>query len=129
MPASSSDVSRAPVRVAPSAPLELMWLIHWAGASHSHGGGAAHMEELRRRRGPELEKLWGERLAPYSTEMLVLAHRSGTMLDLDLKRFFRGIDAAIDDDRLPSLLSESPREREIVGERLGRLRGRTSGGR
>lgn len=122
MPASSSDVTRAPVRVAPSAPLELMWLIHWAGANHSHGGHSAHMEELRQRRGPELEKLWGERLAQYSTEMLVLAHRSGTMLDLDLKRFFSKIDAAISDDRVPSILSESPREREIVRERLERLR-------
>src|SRR5215831_13014079 len=102
MPASSTDVSRAPARVAPSAPLELMWLIHWAGASHSHGGEFGHMEELRRRRGPELEKVWGERLAPYSTEMLVLAHRSGTMLDGDLRRFFGRIDAAIDDDSVPS---------------------------
>lgn len=122
MPASSTDVSRAPIKIAPSAPIELMWLVHWGGASRSHGGEFEHMEQLRQRRGPELEKMWGERLAQYSTEMLVLAHRSGTMLDLDLKRFFKGIDAAIDDDRIPSLLSESPREREIVRERLERLR-------
>ena len=122
MPASSSDVPRAPIRVAPSAPLELMWLVHWAGAGHSHGGDFAPLDELRRRHGAELEKLWGERLAQYSTEMLVLSHRSGTMLDQDLKRFFSRLDAAIEDAQVPSLLSESPREREIVKERLERLR-------
>ncbi|HET7339497.1 MAG TPA: metalloregulator ArsR/SmtB family transcription factor [Candidatus Dormibacteraeota bacterium] len=122
MPASSSDVPRIPIRVAPSAPLELMWLIHWTGAGHSHGGDYANLDELRRRHAAELEKLWGERLAPYSTEMLVLSHRSGTMLDLDLKRFFSRIDAAIEEPHVPSLLSESPREREIVKERLDRLR-------
>lgn len=122
MPASSSDVPRAPIRVAPSAPLELMWLIHWAGAGHSHGGAYIKLDELHLRRGAELEKLWGERLASYSTEMLVLAHRSGTMLDQDLKRFFSRIESAIDDPRIPSLLSESQTEREIVSERLQRLR-------
>jgi DNA-binding transcriptional ArsR family regulator len=126
MPASSSDVPRAPIRVVPSAPLELMWLIHWAGAGHSHGGDFANLDELRRRQGAELEKLWGERLAPYSTEMLVLANRSGAMLDFDLKRFFSRLEGAIEDPHLPSLLSESPREREIVKERLERLRTETA---
>jgi DNA-binding transcriptional ArsR family regulator len=122
MPASSSTVPQPPTRVAASAPLELMWLIHWAGAGHSHGEEFVSLEELRLRRGPELEKLSGERLAQYSTEMLVLAHRSGTMLDRDLKRFFSRIDAAIEDSAFPSLLSESSREREITRERLERLR-------
>lgn len=121
MPA-SSDIERAPIRVVPSAPIELMWLIHWTGAGHSHGGNYADLDQLRLRRGAELEKLWGERLAQYSTEMLVLAHRSGTIQDHDLKRFFARIDSAIEDAHVPSLLSESPREREIVQERLERLR-------
>ena len=123
MPASSTDVSRAPIRIAPSAPIELMWLIHWAGANHSHGGEFATLEELRVRRGPNLEKLWAGRAPQYSTEMLVLAHRTGTMLDKDLKRFFGAADAAIDERAgLPSLLSESPAERELVRDRLERLR-------
>ena len=121
MPA-SSEAARPQIQVAISAPIELMWLIHWAGAGHSHGGTYAELDELRLRRGGELEKLWGERLAQYSTEMLVLAFRSGTLMDHDLKRFFGRIEAAIDDARMPSLLSESPREREIVQERLERLR-------
>lgn len=123
MPASSTDVSRAPIRVAPSAPIELMWLIHWAGAHHAHGGEYATLEELRQRRGPDLEKLWAGRAPQYSTEMLVLAHRTGTMLERDLKRFFDGIDGAVEERAgLPSLLSESPAERELTRERLERLR-------
>jgi ArsR family transcriptional regulator, repressor of sdpIR and other operons len=120
MPA-SSQVARTPIRVAPSAPLELMWLIHFSGASHAHPDFAL-LEELRERRGPDLRKLWGEH-PQYSSEMLVLAHRSETMLDLDLKRFFSRLDASIDDrSPLPSLQSESPAERELTRDRLERLR-------
>ena len=121
MPA-SSQVARPPIRVAGSAPLELMWLVHFSGATHAHPDFAV-LEELRQRRGPELRKVWSEH-PQYSTEMLVLAHRSGTILDLDLKRFFSRLDAAIDDTTapLPSLRSESPAERELTRERLERLR-------
>lgn len=120
MPA-SSQIARPPIRVAASAPLELMWLIHWSGAGHSHPDFPV-LEDLRQRHGPELRKVWPEH-PQYSSEMLVLAHRSGTMLDLDLKRFFGRIDASISDSSpLPSLLSESPAERELTRERLERLR-------
>jgi DNA-binding transcriptional ArsR family regulator len=120
MPA-SSQVARTPIRVAPSAPLELMWLIHFSGAGHPHTD-AALLEELRQRQGPELRKLWGEH-PQYSSEMLVLAHRSETILDLDLDRFFSRLDASINDrSPLPSLRSESPAERELTRERLERLR-------
>jgi DNA-binding transcriptional ArsR family regulator len=120
MPA-SSQIARPAIRVAASAPLELMWLIHWSGASHSHPDFAV-LEELRQRHGPELRKVWAEH-PQYSSEMLVLAHRSGTMFDLDLNRFFSRIDASINDrSALPSLLSESPAERELTRERLEQLR-------
>ena len=120
MPA-SSQIARPAIRVAASAPLELMWLIHWSGASHSHPDFAV-LEELRQRHGPELRKVWAEH-PQYSSEMLVLAHRSGTMFDLDLNRFFSRIDASISDrSALPSLLSESPAEREMTRERLEQLR-------
>src|SRR4029077_3611830 len=120
MPA-SSQIARPAIRVAASAPLELMWLIHWSGASHSHPDFPV-LEELRQRRGPELRKVWAEH-PQYSSEMLVLAHRSGTMFDLDLNRFFSRIDASISDTSpVPSLLSESPAERELTRERLERLR-------
>ena len=59
----------------------------------------------------------------YSTELIVLAHRSGTMLDLDLRRFFARIDAAVaDPSDMPSLLSESPAELEVTRARLAKLR-------
>jgi DNA-binding transcriptional ArsR family regulator len=120
MPA-SSQVSRSSIRVAVSAPIELMWLIHWSGASHSHPDFAV-FEDLRQRHGPELRKVWSDH-PQYSTEMLVLAHRSGTILDLDLKRFFSRIDASINESSpLPSLRSESPAELALTTERLARLR-------
>jgi DNA-binding transcriptional ArsR family regulator len=120
MPA-SSQVARPPIRVAASAPLELMWLIHWTGAAHAHPD-FAEVEKLRQRHGPELSRIWADH-PQYASEMLVLAHRSGTMLDLDLKRFFSRLDAAVNDTSpVPSLLSESPAERELTGERLARLR-------
>jgi DNA-binding transcriptional ArsR family regulator len=120
MPA-SSQVARPHIRVAASAPLELMWLIHWSGAGHSHPE-FPQLDALRQRHGPELRKVWAEH-PQYSSEMLVLAHRSETMLDLDLKRFFTRLDASINDrSGVPSLLSESAADRELTRERLERLR-------
>src|SRR5690242_19299455 len=99
-----------------------MWLFHWAGASHAHPG-VDLMEALRHSVGPELHKLWDDDHPQYSTEMLVLAHRSGAMLDPDLKRFFGRLDAAmLEEAPLPTLRSESPTELDLTRERLERLR-------
>ena len=111
------------IRVAPSAPLELMWVLHFAQASHEHEGAFAFLESIRRTLGPELARLRGDDMTRYSTELIVLAHRSGTMLDLDLRRFFARIDGvATDPAEIPSLLSESPEELEVTRARLTRLR-------
>lgn len=111
------------VQVAPSAPLELMWLLHFTEASHGHEGALASLEGLRQRFGPELTALRADGLTQYSTELVVLAHRSGTLFDLDLGRFFDRLEAAAADEaELPSLGSEKPAERRIVRERLERLR-------
>lgn len=121
MPA-SSEAASPPIRVRISAPLELMWLIHWAGAHHEHKGFDL-MEALRREFGAELDRLWDGTWPQYSTEMLVLAHRSGTLLDPDLKRFFARLEAAMDEEGpLPSLKSEGPVERDMTARRLDRLR-------
>jgi len=121
MPA-SSDAARPQIRVASSAPIELMWLIHWAAASHAHPGFDL-MEALRHSFGPELHKLWDDDRPQYSTEMLVLAHRSGAILDPDLKRFFGRLEAAMQEEApLPTLRSESPTERDLTRARLERLR-------
>ncbi len=111
------------IRVAPSAVLELMWVLHFIQSGHEHEGAFAPLEALRLRFGPELTRLRADRLIQYSTEIIVLAHRSGTLLDLDLRRFFTRIDEAMARvTELPSLRSEKPGERKIVHERLERLR-------
>src|SRR5437868_4882552 len=108
MPAREEN-SENRVEVAPSAPFELMWVLHSVQAEHAHEGAFAALEPLRRRLGPELARLRGDDMARYSTELVVLAHGSGTLLDLDLRSFFERIDeAATDPAGLPSLLSESP---------------------
>src|SRR5207245_6779762 len=83
------------IRVAPSAPLELMWVLHFAQAGHEHEDAFAPLEALRLSLVPELARLRGDDVTRYSTALIVLAQRSGTMLALDLVRFFARIDAAI----------------------------------
>ena len=111
------------VRVAVSAPFELMWLLHFIEAGHAHEGAFAVLEPLRLEIGPRLSELRDDGLAQYSTELVTLAYRSGTLLDPDLDRFFERFDAAVvDRSPLPSLLSETPAEREAVRVRIEKLR-------
>ena len=111
------------VRVAPSAPLELMWILHFVESSHECEGPLSSLEPLRERYGPELTGLRADGLSQYSTELVVLAHRAGALGDLDLKRFFERFDTVAGERvTVPTLLSETPAERTIVGERLERLR-------
>jgi len=117
------DELTSTVQVAPSAAFELMWALHFIAANHEHDEAFDPLETLRRRFGPQLMELRSDGLAQYSTELIVLAHRSGTLLDLDLDRFFARVEgAATQKSGMPSLLSESPAERKIVAERLERLR-------
>ena len=123
MPALDDDTRESRIRVAPSAPLELMWVLHFAQAGHEHEDAFAPLEALRLSLGPELARLRGDDVTRYSTELIVLAQRSGTMLDLDLGRFFARIDdAMLDGSEIPSLRSESPAELEATRSRLSRLR-------
>jgi DNA-binding transcriptional ArsR family regulator len=100
-----------------------MWVLHFLESAHEHEGGFANLEPLRRQLGPQIAEVRGDGLTQYSTELVVLAYRSGTLLDLDLDRFLERVDAAIaSSDELPSLRSELPLEREAVRDRLARLR-------
>src|SRR5438105_3920308 len=111
------------VRVAPSAVLELMWVLHFIESGHEHEGAFAALEPLRHRFGRQLSDLRADGMPQYSTELVVLAQRSGTLLDLDLRRFFDRLDKTMSNrSELPSLRSEKPAERKIVRERLERLR-------
>src|SRR5712691_2404020 len=103
----ASEASRT--RVSPSAPLELMWLLHNCQAKHVLNGPFATLEPLRQELGPQLRTFWADGVRGY-TETIVLSQRSGTTLDLDNERFFAGLDEAIDADGGLSLLSERPSE-------------------
>ena len=121
MPALTGTASRTALKVAASAPLELMWVLHNAWAEHELIGPYASQEPLRHRFGARLKEFWADGVRGF-TEVVVIAQRSGTMLDLDLDRFFERYDAAAAaEGPVPSLLSESPLERQAVTERLRRL--------
>jgi ArsR family transcriptional regulator len=124
MPILERGVEGGPaIAVTASAPTELMWLLHNLAADHELSGSYADQEQVRRRLGPELADFWGDGRGRSVTDVVVLAYRSGTLHDSDLGRFFERIDAAAKDPAgLPSLLSETQAEREVLADRLERLR-------
>src|SRR5256885_9083812 len=116
-----SDAAEAPsLRVRPSAPLELMWIVHDCEASHPLDGPLASLEDLRARLGERLRNFWGDGVRGF-TEAVVLAERGGTLFDLDLDRFFASLDEAVQLDGRPSLLSEPSGDRRVLHSRLDRL--------
>ena len=121
MPMISEGSEPPRVEVRPSAPLELMWVIHNAQAGHELEGPMESLEALRVGLGPKLRSFWGDGVRGF-TEAVVLAQRSGTMLDLDLARFFARFDEAALAGGNPSLQSEPASERRSLYARLERLR-------
>lgn len=110
------------IKVAASAPFELMWLFHNIQASHDLIGPYATQEPWRRAFGEEANSFWDDGLRG-STELVVLAHRTGTLLDLELSMFFDGLEAGITRPAPePTLLSETAVEREAILRRLARLK-------
>lgn len=110
------------IQVAPSAALELMWVLHNAKADHVLKGRFASLEPVRVAHGPALRSFWGDEVRGF-TEMVVLAQRSGALRELAIDGFFKGLEqAATSDAATPSLLSESPAERIAIGKRLDILR-------
>ena len=113
----------ATIRVAGSAPLELMWLLHFLEARHEHGGEFAELEPLRQRYGPQLATLWPDGRVQFTGDVTVLAERTGTLLDLDMTRFFGRADKALAAGvSVPSLRSELPADVETMRARLELLR-------
>ena len=121
MPMISEGTETPRIQVRASAPLELMWIVHDCEASHALEGPLASLENLRLRMGPRLRTFWGDGVRGF-TEAVVLAERSGTLFDLDLDRFFAGLDAAVELAGRPSLYSEPASDRRIYLTRLERLR-------
>src|SRR6266849_4144941 len=121
MPIQQEPTEAPRIRVSPSAPLELMWLLHNCEATHPLKGSLASLEALRQKFQSELRSFHGDGVRGV-TEAVVLAQRSGTLLDLDLDRFFASLEAtAAAGGEAPTLLSESASERRTINERLRRL--------
>ena len=122
MPALSGIEPGRSVKVAASAPFELMWLFHNLQASHELLGPWASQEPWRLALGDEMSAFWDDDLRGY-TEVIVLAHRTGTLLDLDLTRYFTTLEQGMTEAAAPAtLLSETRLERETIYHRLARLR-------
>jgi DNA-binding transcriptional ArsR family regulator len=122
MPVQVESRTALSLQVAPSAAFELMWVLHNAKASHQLQGRFASLEPVRVAHGPALNSFWADDVRGF-TEMVVLAQRAGALRELDIDRFFAGLEqAATSDSPTPSLLSESPAERIAIGKRLDLLR-------
>jgi DNA-binding transcriptional ArsR family regulator len=122
MPIQTERADALNFRVTPSAALELMWVLHNAEADHELGGRFASTEPVRVAYGPTLRTFWADQVRG-STEMVVLAERSGSLRDPDIRGFFAGVErAATSDAPTPSLLSETPAERTAIDRRLKVLR-------
>ncbi len=122
MPVLQESQEAEQITVGASAPFELMWILHNCGADHVLGGQYSSLESTRLSLGQELKSFWGDGVRGF-TEMIALAHMSGSLLDLDLSEFFARLDrTATAPARMPSLMSETPAERAGIAHRLERLR-------
>ena len=121
MPIMERTPQRTTTRVVASAALELMWVLHNCQAKHLLDGSYASMEPVREQFGATLKAFWDDGVRDY-TEATVLAQWGGTMLDLDLDRFFATVDVvAVKGGDAPTLLSETPADRRGIIARLERL--------
>jgi DNA-binding transcriptional ArsR family regulator len=110
------------IKVRPSAPLELMWVLHNCTADHVLSGPFASLERTRLELGAEIKSFWPDGIRGF-TDLVVLSERAGTLFDLDLDGFFSRLDDAAQKPAEPAtLLSETPEERLALGVRLQRLR-------
>src|SRR5215471_1818682 len=120
--AESADQATS-VAVMPSAPTELMWLVHNLSAQHELHGGLGLQEAARRTLGPEIDGFWPDGHGHYSSDLVVLGHRSGTLGDDDLGRFFERLaDPDVYAGPLESLRSETSADRERIAARFKLLR-------
>src|SRR3981081_4377842 len=93
MPVQAESRQALRIQVAPSAALELMWVLHNATADHVLEGRFASLERGRGAHGPALRSFWADDVRGF-TEMVVLAQRSGTLQELEIDAFFKRLDRA-----------------------------------
>jgi DNA-binding transcriptional ArsR family regulator len=100
-------------RVAPSAAIELSWLVIGCGKRSSVHQVAHELEQ-------EADAFWedGERSL---TEIMVIAHQLGCFTGWDLGPLLQLADARLDPEIDLDLVTEKPHERELVRERIARL--------
>ena len=109
------------ITVAPSAALELMWVMHNCEAHHMLTGPLATLEHIREELRPELQAFWNDGIRGFE-EIVILAQRAGALQSLDLDDFLASLDrTAATPAPMASLLCESPRERAAFAVRLERL--------
>src|SRR3981081_2402349 len=122
MPIMEEPTEAPRMRISPSAPLELMWILHNLQAKHVLGGPYSSLEPLRAGLKERLTSFWADGVRGF-TETIVISERSATTLDLDLHDFFARLDEAVEmRGGMPSLLTERPSERTALEGRLRRLR-------
>jgi DNA-binding transcriptional ArsR family regulator len=122
MPIMERTLERPTMKVLPSAPLELMWVLHNCQSKHLLEGSYASMEPVRQRFAEDLKSLWDDGVRGF-TEVMVLAQWGDTVLDTSLDRFFDTLEAvAVAGGAPATLLSETPSERRAFAARLQRLR-------
>lgn len=122
MPIQTERLEATSLMVAPSAALELMWVLYNSGAEHVLEGRFATTELVRLAYGPTLRSFWADKVRGF-TEMVVLAERGESLRDPEIRGFFDSLErAAASSAPTPSLLSETPAERSAVARRLEVLR-------
>src|SRR5260370_36552270 len=122
MPIKQEQEQAAGIKVGSPAAVELMCVLHGAGADHVLEGRFASTEPVRLAFGPTLRSFWGDGVRGFG-EMVVLAERSDSLRNSDIQGFFAGADrAAASSAATPSLLSESRAERPAIANRLAALR-------
>ena len=124
MPIQAESADQAPsIAVTASTPTELMWLIHNLSARHELHGELGAQESARRTLGPEIDAFWPDGNSHYSSDLVLLAHRSGTLGDSEPERFFDRLgDAEVYAGPLESLRSETSADRELIAARFKQLR-------
>src|SRR5258708_25149435 len=127
MPIQSERVPTVSIQVVPSAALELMWVLHGAGADHVLDGRFASTEPVRLAFAPTLRSFCGDGVTGFG-EMVVLAQRSDSLHDADIHGFFAGAErAAASSAPTPSLLSESHAMRTAIENRISAHRANPKG--